>query len=503
MGCFLLIPEEFLTDMQRIVGIEHVSTDPVELYVYGTDASQRIVPPGAIVKPASTAEVVSIIQLCQKYKVSITPRGAATSFAGQDLNLMGGIICDMRRMDKLLEINIQDRIVRAQPGILFGKLNIDLKKQGYFFPPEPGSADFCTLGGMVANNASGHRSVKYGPTREHVLDVEVVLSSGNVIHTGGRFLKSAATYDLTQLFVGSEGTLGIITEVTLKITPFPKFREMYIVSFNDVGKAAECAVAVQGQGVIPEAMEILTSFAIGMIKAGFPTPPPPETMQEGGAMLIMEVAGNSPEVTASEGRIIEQICKKYATNVRHVTEESDREQVWHNRHSITQQLSKARQDKLANVIVMDIGVPLSQVPKTIEEIHKLTKLEGMPKMATIYGHIGDGNLHVGTTADPTTETLKTMTNKFSRAVVDIVKAAGGTLTAEHGTGFLKGMYIEDIVGKNHMEVARAIKHAIDPSNMFNPGQMGLDFEAFGGEKSPDQFVKLAQDFASMQKGGQG
>ncbi len=474
----------------------------MELYVYGTDASQRIVPPGAIVKPVSTAEVVSIIHLCQKYKISITPRGAATSFAGQDLNLTGGILCDMRRMDKILEINVQDRIVRAQPGILYGKLNIALKKQGYFFPPEPGSAEFCTLGGMVANNASGHRSVKYGPTREHVLDLEVVLPNGDVIHTGGRFIKSAATYDLTQLIVGSEGTLGIITEVTIKITPFPKFREMYVVSFNNVGKSAECAVAVQSQGVIPEAMEILTSFAIGMIKGGFPTLPPPETMQEGGALLIMEVAGTTPEVVASEGRILEEICKMYAIDVRHVADEPEREQIWHNRHSITQQLSKARQDKLVNAIVMDIGVPLSQVPETIEQIQKLTKLEGMPKLVTIYGHIGDGNLHVGTTADNSTPAMKNITNKFTQAVLDILKAAGGTLTAEHGTGFLKGMYVEDIVGKAYMEVARAIKHAIDPHNLLNPGQMGLDFGPFGGQKPPDQFIKLAQDFAAEHKGGQ-
>ncbi|HMF31209.1 MAG TPA: FAD-binding oxidoreductase, partial [Candidatus Lokiarchaeia archaeon] len=345
-----MIPVEMLDDLKAIVGDENVSTDPTELYVYGADASLHLVPPGAIVKPVSTAEVADVVKTCQKYHVSLTPRGAATSLAGQDLNLDGGLILDMRRMAKILEISIPDRIVRAQPGIIYGKLNIALKKKGFFFPPEPGSATFCTLGGMVGNNASGMGSVKYGPTRMHVLDLEVVLPNGEIMHTGTRVIKSSATYDLTQLFVGSGGTLGVITEVMLRITPIPKFRETLIVSFDHVRKAAECAVDIQQQGVVPEALELLSSLALSIIKDGFPTPPRPETLAEMGAMLFIEVTGNTDDATKSEAQIVYDICQNYAVEVVHIQDPIERDKWWHVRDSLAQKLAKVRQEKWFNVV---------------------------------------------------------------------------------------------------------------------------------------------------------
>lgn len=488
------ITAAFVDALTAIVGSQHVSTDPVELYSYATDASFRVAMPGVVAKPGTKEEVVAIVNLCRVHGVSITPRGAASSFAGQSLNLRGGLILDLRRMDQILEINMEDRVVRAQPGINYARLNEALRARGYFFPPEPGSAEMCTLGGMVANNASGLGSVKYGPTRQHVLDLEVVLASGEVIRTGSRCMKSASTYDLTQLMVGSEGTLGIFTEVTLKITPLPRHHETFLVSFAELVKASECAVEIQRRGVIPSAMEIVGSMTLSLIKSAFAEPLPDPVFGAKGAILIIEVSGSTAAGVAGEGRIVKEICEAYAVDLRHAVDEAERERIWAARHAIGAKLSKIRGHQSSNIAIMDIGVPLSQIPHVVDRIYELTQRDDTPPTCTFYGHIGDGNLHINTMYDPKFPKSVQMTDNFTNAIIELVRGVGGTLSAEHGVGFVKSVYLDQFAGPT-LAVMRLIKRALDPANLLNPSQMALDWDAFAGEKPADQFVKTVEQFA--------
>ncbi len=493
-----MLDASFLGSLEEIVGQTHICTDPVELYAYSMDASFRVAVPGVVVKPGDVREVQAIVNLCRDAGVSITARGAASSFAGQALNLTGGLVMDMRRMDQVLEVSIGDQLVRVQPGINYDQLNRLLRANGFYFPPEPGSAEMCTVGGMVANNASGLGSVKYGSTRHHVLALEVVLADGSIIHTGSRCVKSASTYDLTQLLVGSEGTLGVITEITLKITPVPRFHDTFIVSFDDLRAAAECALEIQKQGIVPSAMELVGGFTLSMVRDAFAEPFPESVYQDKGAILIIEVSGSSAAGVKNEGAVIESICRDRALTLRHAQDETERGNIWHARHAFGAKLSKLRGAQSVNIPVMDIIVPLSKIPDTVERIYQLTKQEGMPTQATYYGHIGDGNLHVNTMYNPDVPKTMEMSEKFTRAVIKIVQEVGGVISAEHGVGFVKAPYIVSMV--DTLPAMRAIKRALDPTNLFNPGQMGLDWDPFE-EKPVDQFIFTIQDYVKHQKEG--
>jgi glycolate oxidase len=242
-------------------------------------------------------------------------------------------------------------------------------------------------------------------------------------------------------------------------------------------------------------------MALNIIKDGFPTPPPPETLNEFGAMLFIEVSSTTEDATQAEAQIVYDICQNYVVDVKMIEDPVDREKWWNVRDSLAQKLARVRQEKWFNVVIADIGVPPSEVPHVLEEIYAITKQDGMPKGIAPYGHIGDGNLHITTTADRSSERGKELTNKFTQAVLDVVKSVGGTITAEHGPGFLKGIYVEAFYGTVMLDVLRAIKHAIDPENIMNPGQMGLDFGPFG-ERPTNQFIKAPEDFATSQKGGE-
>ncbi|GAB4311592.1 MAG: FAD-binding oxidoreductase [Promethearchaeota archaeon] len=500
---FPALPGGFLDALRQVVGEPNVAADPAELWAYATDASDRVAPPGAVVRPADVEEVVGVVKACREFGVSLTPRGAGTSFAGQALNLTGGLVLDARRMNRIVDVDVADRVVVAQPGVLYEKINHALAKVGFFFPPEPGSAKLCTLGGMVGNNASGMRSVKYGPTRDHVLDLEVVLSDGSVVHTGSRCLKSAATYGLTGLFVGSEGTLGVITEVTLKITPLPGFRETFVASFTDARAATSCAVEVQKRGVVPSAMELLTDFVISQLEQDFDRPFPDEAKAPGGAALLVEVDGTTEEGVAAEARLVEETLRERAVEVRRAEGEEERRRFWDARHALGQRLTKIRRGLMTNAAIMDVGVPLSKVPDAVEALREITTREGCSKFVTVYGHVGDGNLHVGTTIDERSPGGREVARNTTRAVLDAVKKLGGTLSAEHGTGFVKAPFLEEVAGAGAVALMRAVKRALDPAGLFNPGQMGLDFGPFGGRRPDDQFVKTIDGWlAARGEGGE-
>ena len=327
-----------------------------------------------------------MIQLCSERQIPVTARGAGTGLAGGASPVQGGIVLDMSGMNRILEIDIENQQVIVEPGVVHEKLNLALKPYGFFFPPDPGSSAMCTIGGMVSYNSSGMRSVKYGTVRNYVLDLEVVLADGRVIHTGSRVLKSSAGYDLTRVFVGSEGTLGIITRAGLKIAPLPGTRRLVLASFEDAEIAGRAVIKVFSSGITPSACEILDRMTLRVLKLCDRN----LALPDDGDMILFEVDGTecSTEEAASQ---IAEICLPMAKSVR-VASGPEMEPIWAARRLVGAAISRLDPKKTRIYMGEDVGVPIKQIPALIRKVQQITTGLDIPAMK--YGHIGDGNMHV-------------------------------------------------------------------------------------------------------------
>ncbi|WXG44880.1 MAG: FAD-binding oxidoreductase [Promethearchaeati archaeon SRVP18_Atabeyarchaeia-1] len=463
------IPDQKLLfdSISKIVGENDVSIDETELFAYSLDASNHQGEPWAIVRPESKDELVQILKYCNEGGIPVNPRGAGTSLAGQALTLKGGIILDMRKMNKIKEIAIGDRTVVVEPGVLYSKLNEELSKFGYCFPPEPGSAMSCTVGGMVGNNASGIRAVKYGVTRDFVLGLEVVLPNGDVIKTGSRSIKTSSGYDLTRLFVGSEGTLGVFTEIALKILPMPKYAQVLIAVFKSVVDAGKVASQIINSGITPSAMEFVDQFCAAAMNPALKKPLP-----LGEANLMIETDGSIESVVNAEIEKVRKICQENgAVEIMASRDPEERLLMWRARDSVYTRVTQLRGENLVIHAVSDTGVPISRVPEALRELKEVAKKAGAPLMV-MFGHIGDGNVHIGLSIDQSKEIEKG--DRIARAIAEIVlNKYKGTITAEHGAGLTKAMFLPMEHGLA-LEYMTKIKKVFDPRGIMNPGVMGLD-----------------------------
>jgi glycolate oxidase len=470
-----------------VLGSENVKSDPVELFAYGFESSFHFSPPAIVVRPRSREDVVNIVTIAAKHEVPLTARGAGTSFSAQSLSLHDGILVDFRQMNKIKAINIGDQQVIVEPGVYYRELNNKLEEVGFFFPPEPGSSDFITVGGMVGNNASGMHAVKYGATKNWVIDLEVVLANGQFMHTGSKSLKSSSGYSLTDLFVGSEGTLGLITEITLKVCPAPKFKHTFMAIFPSIEAAGECTVAVLKSGIIPSAMEFCDDLSLGMMKDAMKVELPPAAYEPGKSALFIEVDGATLEGVDAEGKIIEQLLHEMAIDVKVAKSEQESADLWHARHALATILSKVRAGKYVMSQIMDLGMPTSRIPAVLKEIKELLARPEYFYTIAIYGHIGDGNVHFASIVTPSVAAEVEKGIKVREKIADIVLAVNGTLSAEHGTGWTRTMRLADELGYK-LEVMKSIKQALDPANIMNPGAF---FEVPVDETGrPSEFVKL-------------
>jgi glycolate oxidase len=474
-------------ELVALLGKENVSDDPTELFAYGFESSLHFSPPVIVVRPRSTIDVVGLVKIAARHNIPITPRGAGTSFAAQSLSLHDGMIADFRQMNKVKAINVGDQQAIVEPGVYYRDLNRKLAEVGFTFPPEPGSADYITVGGMVGNNASGMHAVKYGATKNWVVDMEVVLASGEVMHTGSHSLKSSSGYCLNELFVGSEGTLGLITEITFKIAPAPKFKETYMAIFPGIEVAGECAVAIIRSGVVPSAMEFCDDISLSMMKDAMKVELPPVAYEPGKAALFVEVDGSTGEGVAAEGRIIETVLRERAIDMKTARSGQERDALWHARHALGSILSKARFGRYMMSQVLDIGVPTSRVPGVLKAIKDVVTRPETMIITAIYGHIGDGNIHFACALNPEVAAEVEKGIAVRDLIAGIVLKVGGTLSAEHGTGMMRAIKLADEVGYK-LEVMKKIKQALDPGNIMNPGPF---FEVPVDDKGrPSEFIKL-------------
>ena len=454
-------------ELEKIVGKERLSTRIADLYVYGFDASIHHKTPDVVVRPLNTKEVSDIVKLANRTKTPIVPRGAGTAMCGHTVPLKGGIIIDLTGMDKIKEIRVEDLFCVVEPGVVYDKLNLELAKKGFWFPTTPGSGEACTIGGMVATNASGMRAIKYGATRDYVLGLEVVLPTGDIIHTGTRTLKNSSGYQIDRLMVGSEGTLGIVTEITLKLAFKPKASAMTLAAFNSLEDAGRCVSNIIARPLMPSAIELMDSVCIKAVNKcmniGLP---------ECEAICMIEVDGH-PVAVDDELKIVEEICKQSGAVSTEASKDKKRIDYWtYARKAIMPALSRYGEKFVSVALADDMSVPISKIPEAVVAFQKIAANNGV--IVGTYGHAADGNLHTKMLVEPTSEDSWKRGEKAVGEIYDKVLELGGTVTGEHGVSITKAPYMKK-ERADSLSTMKAIKKALDPNNIMNPGKM-FDWE---------------------------
>ncbi len=450
--------------LEEIVGPENYTDDLIDLIAYSKDASEHKHRPEAALWPIDTNQVSEILKLATKERFPVVPRGAGTSLAGLAVPQQGGVILDMGRMDKILEITIEDRLAVVQPGVVYADLERALAPDGFFFPPDPASGAVCTLGGNVATNAGGIKGAKYGTTKDYVLALEVVLPDGRILHTGSKCMKSVSGYDLTKLFVGSEGTLGVVTEITLKINPKPPLTSTSMATFEDLEDAGRAISEIMYSGILPSSLEVVDQQTLQAINENTDMGLP-----EVEALLVAETDGYTREETEFQmAKITKVFEKNNATSIRRSENEKEAEALWAARKSAYGVAARINN----NLFVEDLSIPMSKVPEMLRAISDLAKKYDL-KIPTV-GHAGDGNLHPVISFDGTNSDEVKRVEKATKELFEKVIDLGGTLTGEHGIGLAKAPFIHLEHDDISMDVMRSIKRLFDPNNILNPGKMGLE-----------------------------
>ena len=450
-------------DIKRIVGEENVFTDSEALYTFSYDASYAQARPDIVVRPHSTVEVSKIVKLAHKEKIPIIPRGAGTNVSGGVLPSKGGIVVDLTGMNRILDIQRGNLWVKVEPGVVVTVLQEELAKNGLFWPPDPASADACTVGGALAENAGGMRGVKYGTVRDWVLGLEVVLPNGNIIKTGSNTLKCSSGFDLTRVFVRSEGMLGVISQATLKVRPLPEAIIRMIASFDTLEGAGQAVSRIFESGMVPLIIEILDKTTLKAVnefkKLGLP---------EVAALLILDVDGTEEECKKLAGRLEALLKELGAQGVRRASNKKEMEDLMSARKAAYPALCRVR----TTTIMEDIAVPVSLLPMALNRISEASRKHGITVGA--FGHAGDGNIHpiICTDVRDREEWKRAM------ACIDDIRTAalelGGTVSGEHGIGVTKAPFLKREHGRQSVEIMKRIKFAIDPTNIMNPGKMFME-----------------------------
>ncbi len=452
-----------LKELAAIVGPAHLFTGPEELVVYSYDATRTASLPAAVARPATAREVSQILLLANRRRFPVVPRGAGTGMSGGSVPVRGGLVLSFERMNRILEIDERNRMAIVEPGVITGDLQREVEARGLFYPPDPASQQFCTLGGNIAECAGGLRAVKYGVTRDYVLGLEVVLPTGEIIETGSRTLKSVAGYDLTRLIVGSEGTLGVVTKIIVRLLPRPESVETLSAFFPDIRSAAIAVSKISEGRILPRALELIDSGAIRAVETYLK-----EDVSHGaGAMVIAEVDG-SPRATALEADALERACREAgAITVTRATDKREQDRIWKLRRAISPALYTIKPRKINE----DIVVPPARVPDILAEVQDIAKRYGL--LIVCFGHAGDGNIHVNIMLE---EEERPQAELAVKEIFAAVLRMQGSISGEHGIGITKAPFLPLEAGEQALEAMRRIKRALDPNNILNPGKIFLSTE---------------------------
>lgn len=454
--------QHMITELVKMVGKKGVLTSPEDLAVYSYDGTFEECNPDVVVLPESTEAVSQVVKLAARERIPIVTRGMASGLAAASVPFSGGIALVMTRMDKIIELDLENAMVHVETGVVTADLQTFVEKQGLFYPPDPSSIRHSTIGGNIACNAGGPRCLKYGVTGDYVLGLTVVLADGQILKTGGKVIKDVVGYDLKSLFTGSEGTLGIITEALLKLTAKPKYARTALVEFSSIEDASQTVNEILLAGIIPATLELMDQTAITCIEEalhiGLPT--------DVAAFLLIESDGVALETTTREIEAIAKICEKSgATKITLAKDESERATLWKARRSISPSLARISPNKLGE----DITVPRSAIPEAVKRLKAISQKYGLP--IVIFGHAGDGNLHPNILFDKRDpEQMKKLELMVAEEFA-VALELGGTLSGEHGVGTLKRPYIEKALGAVSVGIQKKIKQVLDPLNILNPGKV--------------------------------
>ncbi|WP_300702678.1 FAD-linked oxidase C-terminal domain-containing protein [uncultured Campylobacter sp.] len=450
----------------KLLGEENAKFDDIHKRAYSYDATRKHFLPDAVLFPRDEKDISEILKFCNENKIVVIPRGAGSGFTGGTLAINGGVVLALEKhMNKILEIDLENLVAVVQPALINSKLQEELKKYGLFYPPDPASMDFSSIGGNVSENAGGMRAAKYGITKDYVLALRAVLPNGDIIRAGKRTIKDVAGYNLSGILIASEGTLAVISEICLKLMPLPKLKKTALGIFNTVDDAMNAVYKSLAKGVRPVSMEFLDNLSIRAVESKFKKGLPVEA----GAILIADVDGNVEHSLDDDLKMLE-LCFKEAgvKEFKIAKDEKEAADIWFARRNCSQSITVYGNLKLNE----DVTVPRSKLPALLSGIKDISEKYGFK--IPCFGHTGDGNVHVNVMVEDKND--EEQVKKGHEAITEIFKLAiklDGTLSGEHGIGISKAPFMKLAFNEAEMNLMRAIKNAFDPNNILNPGKMGL------------------------------
>jgi glycolate oxidase len=456
------LPLGFVDSLKRLVGDEHAIVDDETLARHSKDETPNLAPslPDVVVRPKDSAQVQGVMQLCAAHGVYVTPRGAGSGKSGGCVPVYGGVVLSLERLTRIVSIDQEDLVAHVEPGVILQPFQEAVEAEGMFYPPDPASLSWCTLGGNVACNAGGPRALKYGVTGHYVLGVEAVLPTGELIRTGRNTTKGVCGYDVTSLLVGSEGTLGILTGITLKLLPNPRFVQTALAVFDGTEQAVRAVSAILARGILPRTLEYMDKDSIDAVRV---MNPPYRFPVNAGAALILETDGESEAGTFEAlSRCLEVATEHGAVEAFLAQDDRQRRDIWGSRRLLSEATRKIKKRKVSE----DIVVPRKKIPEMVARTALLGEKHGL--MTCSFGHAGDGNLHTQVLFDE----LEQMPNVDALLddLFDVVLELGGTITGEHGVGLSKKKYLPKELGPDVVALQQRLKDSFDPAGILNPGK---------------------------------
>ncbi|SHE69539.1 D-lactate dehydrogenase (cytochrome) [Desulfacinum infernum DSM 9756] len=456
---FSPLTKDVLERLRDAAGPDRVVTDPERMADYAEDASRLRRMPEAVVRASDASQVRRLFDLANRFRFPVTPRGLGTGLAGGAVPVLGGVVLDCSAMNRILDVDPVNLIAVVEPGVINGELKKAAAGEGLFYPPDPASFDTCSIGGNAATNAGGPACVKYGTTRDYVLGLEVVIPTGTLLHTGVQTRKGVVGYDLTRLLVGSEGTLGVITRLVLKLVPRPPAVTTLVALFRDMVRAMEAVHGVLTSGMVPSTAEFLDRRCLGLVGDLLPC----EGANHAGAFLLLESDGH-PEVIRREIERMGEVClEKGASDVLLAPDAAKRERMW----DVRRQVSLRIEESAPVYIPEDVVVPLGQIAPFVSKVPELEAETGLEIYC--FGHAGDGNIHLNITASG--EAAPEKVEAGVRRILAEVLRRGGTISGEHGIGTAKKRYLSMELAPDSIRLQRDIKRLLDPSGILNPGKI--------------------------------
>ena len=461
-----LISSEHITQLNGIVGEQYVVFDEESLNNYGHDETEHLLYlPSVVVKPKTAEEISAIMKMCNRDRIPVTPRGAGTGLSGGALPNLGGVLISTERLNSIIQIDERNLQVTTEPGVITEVLQNAVKEKGLFYPPDPSSRGSCFIGGNISANSGGPKAVKYGVVRDYVLNLQVVLPTGEIIWTGANVLKNSTGYNLTHLVVGSEGTLGIVTKIVLRLIPLPKHDLLMLVPFKSLEKAGEAVSAIFRAGFVPSGLELVEVEALKIVSKYInnTTVPIPDDIA---AHLIIEVDGNNMDIMMTEMEAIAELMLQFdAEDPLFADDAQQKAELWKMRRRVAEAVKIA-----GYTIEEDTVVPRAELPALIHGVKKLGREYNFH--AVCYGHAGDGNLHIRIKKSGTSNSQDDLEVIAGiRALFELVYKLGGTISGEHGIGLIQKRYLDIVFSETQLNLMRGIKRVFDPNNILNAGKI--------------------------------